>query len=500
MSSEFQYNHCMREDLITTREEHVKRLQDAGRNLYPTWNGRTHSVTDIHEQSEVLISDKTVVTTAGRLSAKRKHGGSTFADIVDGGGKIQIWIKRDLVGVENYTLIEALDLGDIVAFTGAVIKTEAGELTVQCEKWELLTKSLTPLPDTWYGLKDVEVRARQRELDLLINKESRETFVMRSKIIQAMREFLLRNNFMEVETPVLQSIAGGASARPFTTHHNALDLDLFLRISPELYLKRMVVGGFERVFEVARNFRNEGVDRQHNPEFTMCEFYMAYANIDDLISLSEKMFSAIFSGVGKGDKITYQGVELDFKAPWKQISYVDTIKKETGIDVLEDVDPQIYINYMNDNNFDLPESKSLPALVDTLFKEAIRKKVVQPVIVRDFPTYMEPLAKRVEGNPKLVQRAQLVAMGAELFKAYTELNDPIDQEKRFIEQERYREAGDAEAQHIDQAFLTALKIGLPPTAGWGMGIDRLTMLLTDQSHIRDVITFPLMRPETDSNA
>jgi len=490
----------MREDIIITREDHIKRLVDAGMNLYPTWNERTHSVADIHENCETLINDKTVVTVAGRLSAKRKHGGSTFADIVDGNGKMQIWLKRDVVGVENYELIEALDLGDITAFTGVLIKTQAGELTVQCEKWQLLTKSLTPLPDTWYGLKDVEVRARQRELDLLINKESRETFLMRSKIIQAMREFLLRNNFLEVETPVLQSIAGGASARPFMTHHNALDLDLFLRISPELYLKRLVVGGFERVFEIARNFRNEGVDRQHNPEFTMCEFYLAYANIDDLISLSEKMFSAIFSAIGKGDKIIYQGVELDFTAPWKQISYVDTIKNETGIDVLEDTDPEIYLDYLKKNNLDLPESKTLPSLVDTLFKEAIRKKVVQPVIVRDFPTYMEPLAKRVEGNPKLVQRAQLVAVGAELFKAYTELNDPIDQEKRFREQEQYREAGDAEAQHVDQAFLTALKIGLPPTAGWGMGIDRLTMLLTDQSHIRDVITFPLMRPEADANA
>lgn len=481
--------------MITTREEHVKRLLDAQMPLYPTWNGRTHSVADIHENSEALINNKTVVTVAGRLSAKRKHGGSTFADIVDGGGKIQIWIKRDLIGVENYTLIEALDLGDIVAFTGMIIKTEAGELTVQCEKWELLTKSLTPLPDIWYGLKDVEVRARQRELDLLINKESRETFVMRSKIIQALREFLLRNNFLEVETPVLQSIAGGASARPFTTHHNALNLDLFLRISPELYLKRLVVGGFERVFEVARNFRNEGVDRQHNPEFTMCEFYMAYANIDDLIMLSEKMFSAIFSAIGKSDKIIYQGNELNFSAPWKQVRFIDALREVTGIDVGAEDDLAVYENYFLQNKIDYPEAKNLASYVDILFKETVRKKIIQPTVVRDYPVYMKPLAKRYDDNLSIVQNFYLVVAGAELINSYTELNDPFDQEQRFKEQDENRESGDQEAQGTDPAFLEALKIGLPPTAGWGMGVDRLTMLLTDQSHIRDVITFPLMRPE-----
>lgn len=489
------YYFFMREDLVFAREEHIKRLEEVGFSLYPTWNGRTHTTEEIRQNSDKLINSKEKVVVAGRLSAKRKHGGSTFADIVDGVGKIQILIKRDLVGVENYSLIEALDVGDIVSFSGQIIKTIAGEITLQCLQWTLLAKSTTPLPDSWYGLKDVEKRARQRELDLIINDESKKTFVTRSKVIQALREFLLSNGFMEVETPVLQSIAGGTSARPFTTHHNALDIDLFLRISPELYLKRMVVGGFERVFEVARNFRNEGIDRQHNPEFTMCEFYMAYANIDDLISFTEKMYVAIFSAVGKTSKISYQGIELDFTAPWKQIYYVDEIKKETGIDVVQETNPKVYIDYLKKNNFDIPVTKTIPALVDTLFKEAVRKKITQPVIVRDFPTYMEPLAKRVEGNPNLVQRAQLVAMGAELFKAYTELNDPVDQESRFKEQEKYREAGDDEAQRIDQAFLDALKIGLPPTAGWGMGIDRLVMLLTNQSHIRDVITFPLMRPE-----
>jgi len=485
----------VREDLINAREEHIERLTSSGVALYPTWHSRTHEAADVQKESISLIEDKTVVTVAGRLSGKRKHGGSTFGDISDGSGKIQILFRRNNVGEEKYNLLEALDLGDIIAISGQVIKTQAGEVTVDAQKWELLTKSLLPLPDNWYGLKDVEVRARQRELDLIINEEARKTFVTRSATIQALREFLLSNKFMEVETPVLQSIAGGASAKPFSTHHNALDLELFLRISPELYLKRLVVGGFERVFEIARNFRNEGVDRQHNPEFTMCEFYMAYANIDDLISFSEKMFEYILKALGKDTKISYQGNEIDFSAPWKQISYVDAIKKATGLDVLKENNPEIYADYLVGKKIDLPEAKTLPALVDTIFKETVRKKIIQPVIVRDFPVYMEPLAKRYDDKKEIVQRAQLVAMGAEIFKAYTELNDPVDQEKRFGEQEQYGKAGDKEAQHIDQAFLQALRIGLPPTAGWGMGIDRLVMLLTDQAHIRDVITFPLMRPE-----
>lgn len=490
----------MRDDLITTREEHIKRLIDAQVSLYPTWNSRTHTADAVRNENETLISNKKTVTVAGRLSSKRKHGGSTFADIVDGSGKIQIMIRRDAVGAENYALIEALDLGDIVAFTGMVIKTQAGELTVQCEKWELLTKSMIPLPDSWSGLKNVEIRARQRELDLLINAESRKTFLTRSKIIQALREFLLRNDFLEVETPVLQSIAGGASARPFITHHNALDLDLFLRISPELYLKRWVVGGFERVFEVARNFRNEGIDRQHNPEFTMCEFYMAYANVENAIELSEKMFSAIFSAVGKGDTITYQGVELNFSAPWKQIRFIDAILEATGINVGNENNLAVYENYFSKNKIDYPEAKNIASYVDLLFKETVRKKIVQPTVVRDYPAYMKPLAKRYDNVPEVVQNFYLVVAGAELINSYTELNDPLDQEKRFKEQDQNRERGDQEAQGTDPAYLDALKIGLPPTAGWGMGIDRLTMLLTDQAHIRDVIAYPLMRPEADANA
>jgi lysyl-tRNA synthetase class 2 len=485
----------VREDLINAREEHIERLTSSGVALYPTWHSRTHDAETVQKESNSLIENKTVVTIAGRLSGKRKHGGSTFGDVTDGSGKIQILFRRNVIGEENYGLLESLDLGDIVTVSGQVIKTQAGEVTVDAQKWELLTKSLLPLPDNWYGLKDVEVRARQRELDLIINEEARKTFVTRSAVIQSMREFLLSNKFMEVETPVLQSIAGGASAKPFITHHNALDLELFLRISPELYLKRMVVGGFERVFEIARNFRNEGVDRQHNPEFTMCEFYMAYANIDDLISFSEKMFEYILKAIGKDNKVSYQGNELDFSAPWKQVSYVEAIKEATGLDVLKENNPEVYVNYLMSKKIDLPETKTLPALVDTIFKETVRKKIIQPVIVRDFPVYMEPLAKRYDDRKEIVQRAQLIAMGAEIFKAYTELNDPADQEQRFKEQEQYGKAGDKEAQHIDEAFLQALRIGLPPTAGWGMGIDRLVMLLTDQAHIRDVITFPLMRPE-----
>lgn len=485
----------MREDLISARDEHNKRLLDAGLKLYPTWHGRTHDAASVLSGADGLIEGNEVVTVSGRMRAKRKHGGSTFLDLVDGSGKIQVLLRRNNLGEEKYKLLEALDLGDIIAITGPVLKTQAGEITVEANEWQLLTKSIDPLPDSWYGLKDIERRARQRELDLLMNEESRKTFTTRSAVIQALREFLLKNNFTEVDTPVLQAIVGGASARPFITHHNALDLDLYLRISPELYLKRMVVAGFERVFEIARNFRNEGVDRQHNPEFTMCEFYMAYANIDDLITFSENLFGYIFKAIGRGNKITYQGQELNFEGPWKQISYVEVIEEATGINVVKEKNPEVYQKYLEKNGIPLPDALTLPSLVDTLFKEVIRKKTIQPVIVRDFPVFMEPLAKRCEDNPELVQRAQLIVCGMEVFKAYTELNDPADQERRFQEQESYREKGDEEAQRIDQAFLNALKIGLPPTAGWGMGIERLVMLLTDQAHIRDVIAFPLLRPE-----
>ena len=495
-SSKFsKYHTFVREDLVAARDEHVRRFRDAKIPLYPTWSGRTHTAALIHEHITELIGQQDRVTIAGRLMARRTHGGSTFLDVHDGSGKVQVLFQENVLGAERYQLLAALDRGDILAVSGSAMKTASGEDTVAASDWALLTKSLLPLPDTWAGLQDVEIRARQRELDLLMNTETQEVFRARSVIIKTLREFLAAHGFTEVETPILQHIPGGASARPFITHHNALDLDLYLRVSPELYLKRLIVGGMERVFEIARNFRNEGVDRQHNPEFTMCEFYMAYATVEDLVPLTEQLFTTVLERVCGHQTRTYQGKTLDFTPPWKRVPFVAMVKETTGIDALTEERPEPYVRYLTQQGIRTPETDTVPSLLDTLYKEVIRKQSWDPVLVTDFPTIMEPLAKRQEGNSKLVQRIQLLAAGMELLKCYTELNDPVDQEQRLQEQERLRERGDEEAQRIDEAFLRALRIGLPPTAGWGLGVDRLTMLLTDSAHIRDVIAFPLLRPE-----
>ncbi len=491
------YDTSVREELRDARAEHVRRLQEAGRSLYPTWHGRTHSTAAVKHNARALITSREPVTVAGRLLSRRTHGGSTFADLHDAAGKLQALFRRDELGPEAYEPLDALDRGDILAVTGTVLETKAGELTVAAAAWTLLAKSLAPLPDTWAGLQDVETRARQRELDLLMNAETRGVFAVRSLVLEVLRDLLRREGFVEVETPVLQSLPGGASARPFVTRHNALDMDVYLRVSPELFLKRLVVGGYERVFEVARNFRNEGVDRQHNPEFTMCELYMAYATVDDLVPLTERLLGEVFLATRGGTRFSYQGKEIDFTPPWRQVRFVETLRDHTGIDVLHETDAQPYVACMKKNGITPPAVQTLPALVDELYREIVRKSVWDPVIVRDFPTYMEPLAKRHDDNPALVQRVQVLAAGMELVKAYTELNDPRDQEERFREQERLRAGGDHSAQRLDTTFLDALRIGLPPTAGWGLGIDRLVMLAADRQHIRDVMLFPLFRTITE---
>lgn len=485
----------MQRSIQDTYEEHANRLTEKGIKLYPTWSGRTHRTQDIRDTEEELIASKNDVTIAGRVYAIRSHGGSTFFDVHDISGKIQTLFRADALGKKPYDLLSQVDHGDIVSATGSVIKTKAGETTIDAKSWTMLAKSRLPLPDTWYGLRDVEKRARQRELDLLMNETSRNTFRMRCTIIETIRTFLRDRNFREVETPILQPIPGGTSARPFVTRHNALDIDLYLRISPELYLKRLIVGGEERVFEIARCFRNEGVDRSHNPEFTNCEFYMAYATMEDLISVTGELIHALLLATGNAETISYQGKKLKLAAPWKEVSVVKEMEKKTGINVLDEKDPKVYLSWMEKQGIPLPEITSLPSVLDAVYKEVIRKHVWDAIIVRDFPVAMEPLAKRSEDDPRIVQRFQLVAAGAELLKAYTELNDPVDQRDRFLEQEAFLKAGDDEAQRVDEAFLHALNIGLPPTAGWGMGVDRITMLLTDTANIRDVITFPLMRPK-----
>lgn len=436
------------------------------------------------------------MTVAGRIGAKRVHGGSAFLDVHDATGKIQALFREDVLGGDRYALLDALDLGDIIAVEGNAEKTRAGEDTVSAASWTLLTKSLVPLPDAWSGLQNVELRARQRELDLLVNPDARATLLTRSTIVRALRDFLHGKKFVEVETPILQATPGGASARPFTTHHEALDMDLALRIAPELYLKRLVVGGLERVFEIGRNFRNEGVDRQHNPEFTMCELYLAYATIEDLLPLTEELFASLLLSASGSLRIRYQGRELNFTPPWKRVSFVPALRDATGLDVMQEDDPGVYVAYLERQGITPPDARTLPALIETLYKEVVRKNVWDPVVLYDAPVMLSPLAKRREDVPALAQRMQLLAAGMELVNAYTELNDPTEQEERLREQEHYRARGDKEAQRLDPAYVHALRVGLPPTAGWGLGLDRLTMLLADRPHIRDVIAFPLFRPET----
>jgi lysyl-tRNA synthetase, class II len=484
----------VREDIVAAREAHLRQFRDAGMLAYPTWHGRTHSAADVHAQVKELVSRGTPVTVAGRLTGKRGHGGSTFLDLRDASGKVQVLLRKNVIGDASYALTDALDLGDILAASGSVQKTKAGEDTVEASSWTLLAKSLLPLPDKKKGLRDVEQRARSRELDLIVNEDATRAFRVRHSLLTVLRSTLAEQGFVEVETPVLQPVPGGASARPFRTHHNALDLDLYLRVSPELYLKRLVVGGLERVYEIARNFRNEGIDRQHNPEFTMCELYMGYATVDDLLPLTESIITRACNATRGALAFSYSGKTIDFTPPWPQIRFAAAIKKEVGIDIRRATTPDPYLAALKKRKIAVPAVHSVPILLDELYREVVRKKIWDPVIVRDFPVEMEPLAKRHDADPTLVQRVQLIAAGMELLKAYTELNDPQDQEERFHEQESRRQEGDDEAQRTDSAFLGALRIGLPPTAGWGMGIDRLAMILADQSHIRDVIAFPLFRP------
>lgn len=480
----------MTDRLRADREHHRDALRKAGLDPYPTWRGRTHTAAEISVQFSRLKNRP--VTVAGRSGVVRAHGGVCFLDLQDASGKIQVLMSRARIGRVGFAALSHLDPGDILAAKGSVVKTKAGEITVEARSWTLLTKALSPLPDTRTGLKDDEERARHREVDLLANPATKETFAIRLGTLRALRASLETEGFVEVETPILQHLAGGAAARPFRTHHNALDLDLFLRVAPELFLKRLIIGGYEKIYELGRVFRNEGIDRAHNPEFTMCELYQAYATVEDLIPFTERLVAGIVRGVHGSTTISYQGQKLSFRAPWKRVRYVAAVKRETGIDVLKERRASAYVRALRKLGVPLPEDQSLPNLMDELFTKSVRKKLRGPVHVLDAPTELVPLAKRRADEPRLAQRLQVLAAGMELVNAYTEENDPVDQSARFHEQAKLR--GATEIHPLDAEYIEALKIGLPPTAGWGLGVDRMVMLLTDSPNIRDVIFFPLLRP------
>ena len=478
------------------RREKLVKLQEEGKDPFDVYKvKRTHSSKQVKDNFEELEGKE--VTVAGRIMSKRGQGKVVFSDIYDRDGKIQLFIKIDEVGEEALKQYKTNDLGDWVAATGEVFKTKTGEVSVKVKTVELISKSLKPLPEKWHGLKDPDLRYRQREVDIITNPEVKDTFIKRSQIISGIRTFLDNRGFLEVETPMLATIAGGASARPFITHHNTLDLDMFLRIAPELYLKRCIVAGFEKVYELGRTFRNEGMSVRHNPEFTMIELYQAFADYNDMMELTENMVAEVCKKVNGTTKVTYQGAEIDFMPPWRRITMVDAVKEYAGVDYNEfksDADAQAVAKEKN-----LEFSKPLNTVtkgevLNALYEEFCEEHMIQPTFIIDYPVEISPLTKKKRGNEMFTERFEGFVFGRELCNAYSELNDPIVQRERFAQQEKERELGDDEAYMIDEEFMGALETGMPPTGGLGIGIDRLIMFLTDSASIRDVILFPTMKP------
>lgn len=472
------------------RVEKAEKLRELGVDPYPSFFDKKQTCGEVAK----LLGKR--VKTAGRIMAIRGHGKISFFDLVDQSGKIQVWLQESKLN--NYKLTKLLDVGDFIGVGGKVIKTKAGETTIDVNDIQVLSKALRPLPDQWHGLKDIEERYRRRYIDLNVGSGVRDIFVARARILLGVRKFLDDNGFLEVETPVLQPMYGGASARPFTTHHNALDHDFYLRISDELYLKRLIVGGFEKVYEVSRDFRNEGIDRFHNPEFTQVEFYWAYADYKKLMEFTQEMLTWVIKDIKGNLKVTYQGQIFDFKLPWKRVTFAEVLRERTGIelaDIKTEKDLKEGIKKRN-LRLDLKGVIGLGALYDRLYKTFIRPFLKEPVFLTDYPAAMIALAKRKENNNHLIASFQLLVNGTELVKAYNELNDPIDQRNRWIEEEKLIDRGAEETERLDEDYIEALEYGMPLTAGWGMGIDRLAMFLTDQPTLKDVILFPTLKPKT----
>lgn len=475
------------ENIKKERVAKLKKLRSLRIDPYPP---RTPQRVLIAKAKKNLGQKTTIV---GRVMAWRSHGGMTFADIRDSSGQIQIAFFRDDLGKENYQQLELLDIGDFLAISGLVFKTKRGEITVRTSSWQILAKALRPLPNKWKGLRDIETRSRKRYLDLIVNEESQQTFVLRSRIVSAMRQILDDEGFLEVETPTLQPIYGGASAQPFITHHNTLDADLYLKISDELYLKRLIIGGLDKVYEIDHNFRNEGIDKTHNPEFTMMECYWAYADYNDMMKLTEKIYSQIAQTVLGTTKITFAGQKIDLKAPWPRLSMFEAIKKYLGWEAEKISDRQLK-EKLEKKGTKLVGGYNRGLAIADLFEE-VEPHLVEPVFITDFPKETTSLCKLKPENPDLIERFEPYIAGFEIGNAYSELNDPLLQRQFFEEQVSLQEAGDEEASPMDEDFLEAMEHGMPPTGGLGLGVDRLVMLLTGQENIRDVILFPTLRPE-----
>jgi lysyl-tRNA synthetase class 2 len=479
---------------MQVRREKLSELRSKGLEPYGGRFERSHLARLILDNFDEMENKPVVI--AGRIMSKRGMGKASFAHIQDSTGQIQIYIRSNDIGPEAYEFFGKLDIGDIIGVQGSVFKTRMGEITVAVEKLNLLAKSLRPLPEKWHGLKDVELRYRQRYVDLIVNPEVKEVFVARSKIVRSFRNFLDARDFLEVETPMMQLIPGGATAKPFITHHNTLDLNLFMRIAPELHLKRLLVGGFEKVYEINRNFRNEGISTKHNPEFTMMELYQAYADYNDMMDLTEEMISYAANEVLGTALIEYQDAEINLSPGWKRIPMLEAVKVHSGLDfsVIKTAGEARSAVEQAEINIELDPSDSWGDILNKVFEEMVEPMLIQPTFIMDYPVEISPLAKRKAENPDLTYRFELFIYGREIANAFSELNDPIDQRARFSKQVEKRKAGDEEAHMMDDDYINALEYGMPPAGGLGIGIDRLVMLLTNSYSIRDVILFPLMKP------
>jgi len=481
-------------DILQARRTKLEKIREMGINPFPYRFKKDTESADVFENFEELEKSERPLTLAGRIMTVRLMGKAAFCHIQDEKGKIQLYVRKDVVGEEKFKLFKLFDIGDIIGVTGPAFRTRMGEITIKAQELTLLSKSLHPLPEKWHGLKDIETRFRQRYLDLIANPEIKELFRQRSSLIKAARNFLDGEGFLEVETPILQPLYGGASARPFKTFHNALNRELFLRIADELYLKRLIIGGYEKVYEVCKDFRNEGIDRYHNPEFTMIEFYMAYADYHDIMELIKRMLLSIARGVFGKTEFQFGEHTFDLDSEWKTLPILKAIQDYTGIDSAKLSDDELAAE-CDKLGIEIEKERGRPKMLDDIFTEKVQPNLIQPIFITDHPLEMSPLAKLHREDSSLTERFELFIGGSEICNAFSELNDPDDQKERFLTQQKFSKLGDEEAHSLDEDFLRAMQYGMPPTGGLGIGVDRLFMVLTGQTNIREIILFPQLKPE-----
>ena len=485
-------------EVMSQRRRKLEEMTDAGVDAFKSDYDRSHRLIEIQKEFEATETGENsgkVVSTAGRIVARREHGKASFIVIDDGSAQVQLYLTINNLGEDKYRELLSYDIGDIIGVGGEIFRTRRGELSISVKEFTMLTKSLRPLPEKWHGLKDKEVRYRQRYVDLIVSPEVKDVFAKRIAIIKGIRSYLADNGFVEVDTPMLQPIPGGATARPFVTYHNALDMEIYLRIAPELYLKRLMVGGYDKVFELNRSFRNEGMSLRHNPEFTMLEAYQAYADYNDMMELTEDLIKTLARDIIGGEELEYQGIKLDFSKPFKRMTMLQSLAEVGGVEVSFDMEIETLKAIAKENDVHVDKNDGKGKIITELFEKLVEANLKEPTFILDYPKEITPLAKSHPDNPELVERFELIVAGREIANAFSELTDPREQRKRFEKQVERRDAGDEEAQFLDDDYIRALEYGLPPTGGLGIGIDRLVMLLTDSASIRDVIFFPHLRPE-----